>query len=131
MDAEHSTGHKEKGDVVDKEVAPCEGAKSGAMVHDEQELEKRRQHLAHTLRHIEEPLPASRFQKMQYAQGGMGQALKALTEFFAAVCLGGVRGYTVDRVFHISPFGLILFLFLGAIAGMVNVIRTGSSMWRR
>jgi ATP synthase protein I len=54
---------------------------------------------------------------------GMAQALKLGSEFVAGVIVGVVIGYTIDRVFGTSPWGLIVFLLLGFAAGTLNVMR--------
>jgi len=45
--------------------------------------------------------------------------------------LGGGLGWLLDRWWHTSPAMLILFFFLGAAAGIVNVFRTAREINRR
>ncbi len=54
---------------------------------------------------------------------GIGQALKVGSEFVAGVIVGFVIGYTIDRLFGTSPWGMIVFLLLGFAAGTLNVMR--------
>jgi len=45
------------------------------------------------------------------------------TELAAALVVGLAIGWGIDRIFGTRPWGLIIFFFLGAAAGMVNVFR--------
>lgn len=58
----------------------------------------------------------------------MGQALRLSTEMVAGVAIGGGIGWAIDRWFGTAPFGMVAFLFLGAAAGIMNVMRTAKSM---
>jgi ATP synthase protein I len=58
----------------------------------------------------------------------MGQALKLSTELIAGVAVGGFIGWALDRLFGTAPFLMVAFLFLGAAAGIMNVVRTAKSM---
>lgn len=55
---------------------------------------------------------------------GFGQAMKIGSEFVAGVIVGAVIGYTIDHLFGIAPWGMIVFLLLGFAAGVLNVIRS-------
>ncbi|HEY3912447.1 MAG TPA: AtpZ/AtpI family protein [Stellaceae bacterium] len=54
---------------------------------------------------------------------GVGLGMRMATELAAALIVGLALGWGVDRVFGTRPWGLIVFFFLGAAAGMVNVFR--------
>lgn len=56
--------------------------------------------------------------------GGMGQALKISSEFIAAVAVGAALGWTLDYFAGISPWGLVIFVLLGFVAGVLNVMRS-------
>ena len=56
-------------------------------------------------------------------KSGAGFAFKISTEIVAALIVGVVIGLLVDNYFNSSPFGLIIFFILGAIAGFLNVYR--------
>ena len=45
------------------------------------------------------------------------------TELISGVLVGGAIGYVLDRFFETRPILLIIFLFLGGIAGFLNVYR--------
>lgn len=55
---------------------------------------------------------------------GMGKALRLSSEFIAGVVVGAVIGWFVDKVAGTSPWGLIVFLLLGFVAGVLNVLRS-------
>ncbi len=58
---------------------------------------------------------------------GMGQAMslgfRVMSEFVAAVVVGGFIGWVIDRWLGTSPAALIVFLALGTAAGFWNVYR--------
>lgn len=58
----------------------------------------------------------------------MGQALRLATELVAGVIVGGFIGWVLDKVFGSTPFLMVVFLLLGAAAGMMNVVRTAKQM---
>jgi ATP synthase protein I len=53
----------------------------------------------------------------------MGEALKLATEMIAGVAVGGFIGWTLDRWLGTAPILMVVFLILGAAAGILNVIR--------
>ena len=56
----------------------------------------------------------------------MGNAFKLGTELVAAVGVGTIIGFILDTWFDTKPWLIIIFFFLGAAAGMLNVIRTAN-----
>ena len=58
----------------------------------------------------------------------MGNAFKLGTELVAAVADGTIIGFLLDTWFDTKPWLIIIFFFLGAAAGMLNVIRTANRM---
>ena len=58
----------------------------------------------------------------------MGNAFKLGTELVAAVAVGTIIGFILDSWFDTKPWLIITFFFLGAAAGMLNVIRTANRM---
>jgi ATP synthase protein I len=61
----------------------------------------------------------------------MGLAFRVGLELATGLVVGGGLGWLLDRWWHTSPAMLILFFFLGAAAGMVNVFRTAREINRR
>ncbi len=60
----------------------------------------------------------------------MGSAFKLSTELVAAVAVGTIIGFILDSWFDTKPWLIIIFFFLGAAAGMLNVIRAANKMQR-
>ena len=58
----------------------------------------------------------------------MGNAFKLGTELVAAVAVGTIIGFILDSWFGTKPWLIIIFFFLGAAAGMLNVIRAANRM---
>lgn len=55
---------------------------------------------------------------------GYALAVKLSSEFIAAVFVGAVLGYLIDKYFGFAPWGMIVFLLLGFAAGVLNVLRS-------
>ena len=69
------------------------------------------------------------FSKDQSKKGGfLGSAFKLGTELVAAVAVGTIIGFILDNWFGTKPWLIIIFFFLGSIAGMLNVIRAARKM---
>jgi ATP synthase protein I len=60
----------------------------------------------------------------------MGSAFKLGTELVASVAVGTIIGFILDTWFDTKPWLIIIFFFLGAAAGMLNVIRTANRLDR-
>ena len=58
----------------------------------------------------------------------MGSAFKLGTELVAAVVVGTIIGFILDNWFGTKPWFIIIFFFLGAAAGMLNVVKTAKKM---
>ena len=58
----------------------------------------------------------------------MGSAFKLGTELVDAVAVGTIIGFILDSWFDTKPWLIIIFFFLGASAGILNVIRAAKRM---
>ena len=58
----------------------------------------------------------------------VGIAFKLGTELVSAVLVGTIIGFILDSWFGTKPWLIIIFFFLGAVAGILNVIRTANRM---
>ncbi len=58
----------------------------------------------------------------------MGNAFKLSTELVAAVGVGTIIGFILDSWFDTKPLLIIIFFFLGAGAGILNVFRAAKRM---
>jgi ATP synthase protein I len=54
----------------------------------------------------------------------MGRGFQLSSELIAGVVVGALIGWGFDRLLSTSPFGMIVFLLLGFVAGVVNVVRS-------
>ena len=54
----------------------------------------------------------------------MAIGFRLSSELIAGVIVGALLGWGFDRFLSTSPFGLIAFVLLGFIAGVVNVVRS-------
>ena len=61
----------------------------------------------------------------------MGSAFKLGTELVAAVVVGTIIGFILDSWFGSSPWLMITFFFLGAAAGIMNVIKVANQMQKK
>ena len=61
----------------------------------------------------------------------MGSAFKLGTELVAAAVVGTIIGFILDNWFGTKPWLIIIFFFLGSIAGVSNVFRTAKRMQNR
>lgn len=74
-------------------------------------------------RHQKSPTPAPQGQG-----AALGQALRLGVELVAGVAVGGFIGWALDRFLGTAPFLMVVFLGLGAAAGIMNVVRTAKRM---
>jgi ATP synthase protein I len=58
----------------------------------------------------------------------LGTALKLSTEMVAAVFVGSIIGFILDNWFDSKPWLTVIFFFVGAVAGISNVIRSAKLM---
>jgi ATP synthase protein I len=67
---------------------------------------------------------------MGLPKGSLGLAFRIAVELVAALAVGLGIGWAIDRWLGTRPWGLVVFFFLGAAAGMLNVYRAvgGSGM---
>ncbi len=63
--------------------------------------------------------------------GPMTAALRIGMEMVAALIVGGVIGWFLDRFFGTEPWLLLVFLVLGFAAGMLNAVRESQRIQAR
>ena len=61
----------------------------------------------------------------------MGSAFRLGTELVAAVAVGTIIGFILDNWFDTKPWFIIIFFFIGVIAGILNVIRVAKNMQKK
>jgi ATP synthase protein I len=55
---------------------------------------------------------------------GFARGMRLSAELVGGVVVGVLIGWLLDRFFGTSPWGLIVFLLLGFVAGVLNVMRS-------
>ena len=58
----------------------------------------------------------------------IGTAFKLSTELVSAVAVGTIIGFILDKTFGTKPWLILIFFFIGVIAGIMNVIRSAKKM---
>jgi len=58
----------------------------------------------------------------------IGTAFKMSTELVSAVAVGTIIGFILDKTFGTKPWLILIFFFVGVIAGIVNVFRSAKNM---
>ena len=58
----------------------------------------------------------------------LGIAFKISTEMVAAVVVGTIIGFILDNWFGTKPWLILIFFFVGVVAGILNVFRSAKSM---
>ena len=58
----------------------------------------------------------------------MGNAFKLGTELVSAVAVGTIIGFILDNWFDTKPWLIIIFFFVGVVAGILNVIRSAKKL---
>ena len=61
----------------------------------------------------------------------IGAAFKLSTELVAAVAVGTIIGFIFDQTFGTRPWFILIFFFVGVVAGITNVIRSAKNMQNR
>ena len=58
----------------------------------------------------------------------IGVAFKMSTELVSAVVVGTIIGFILDKTFDTKPWLILIFFFVGVIAGIVNVFKSAKNM---
>ena len=61
----------------------------------------------------------------------LGNAFKLVTELVSAVLVGTIIGFILDSWFDTKPWLIIIFFFLGSIAGILNIIKAAKRMQQK
>ena len=58
----------------------------------------------------------------------IGTAFKLSAELVSAVVVGTIIGFILDKTFGTKPWLILIFFFVGVIAGIANVIKSAKNM---
>ena len=64
----------------------------------------------------------------QSSSSSIGVAFKLSTEMVAAVVVSTIIGFILDNWFGTKPWLILIFFFVGVVAGILNVIRSAKNM---
>ena len=67
-------------------------------------------------------------EKNSQSSSKLGLAFKMSTELVAAVLVGTIIGFILDNWFGTKPWLILIFFFVGVVAGIVNVIKSAKNM---
>ena len=62
------------------------------------------------------------------SSSNLGIAFKMSTEMVAAVVVGTIIGFILDNWFGTKPWLILIFFFVGVVAGILNVVRSAKNM---
>ena len=66
--------------------------------------------------------------KNEEATSSIGTAFKLSTELVSAVAVGTIIGFILDTTFGTKPWLILIFFFVGVVAGIINVFRSAKNM---
>jgi len=66
--------------------------------------------------------------KSDGSSSSMGAAFKMSTELVSAVAVGTIIGFILDNWFGTKPWLILIFFFVGVIAGILNVVKSAKKM---
>jgi ATP synthase protein I len=66
--------------------------------------------------------------KDQEPPSSIGTAFKLSTELVSAVVVGTIIGFILDTTFGTKPWLILIFFFVGVVAGIINVFRSAKNM---
>ena len=84
-----------------------------------------KEHLKDRLKNARKKL---KIEKENPQTSNFGQAFKLSTELVAAVLVGTITGFILDNWFDTKPWLIIIFFFVGVVAGILNVIRSAKKL---
>ena len=62
------------------------------------------------------------------SRSNLGQAFKMSTELVSAVLVGTIIGFILDNWFDTKPWLIIIFFFVGVVAGITNVVKSAKKI---
>ena len=68
------------------------------------------------------------FNEKKHNPSSIGTAFKLSTELVSAVAVGTIIGFILDKTFGTKPWLILIFFFVGVIAGITNVIKSAKNM---
>ena len=69
--------------------------------------------------------------KEEETKSNIGSAFKMSTDLVSAVVVGTIIGFILDKWFGTKPWLILIFFFVGVIAGIMNVIKSAKKMQQK
>ena len=66
--------------------------------------------------------------KSEGSSSSVGTAFKMSTELVSAVVVGTIIGFILDNWFGTKPWLILIFFFVGVVAGIMNVVKSAKRM---
>ena len=98
---------------------------------DEAALSARLQRLGNRLAKASRPSENDSGPRQAADASAFARGFRLSTELVAGVIVGAGIGWVFDRVLGVSPWGFIVFLLLGFVAGMLNLMRSAGIVAER
>ena len=80
------------------------------------------------LRIAKNKLKSKNSNKTNEPKTNIGVAFKMSTELVSAVVVGTIIGFILDNWFGTKPWLILVFFFVGVVAGIMNVIKSAKNM---
>ena len=85
-------------------------------------------HFKTRLQIAKDKLFKKKYENSNQNSSSIGAAFKLSTELVSAVAVGTIFGFILDKTFGTKPWLIIIFFFIGVIAGITNVIKSAKNM---
>ena len=66
--------------------------------------------------------------KNKQPPSSIGTSFKMSAELGSAVVVGTIIGFILDKTFGTKPWLILIFFFVGAVAGIINVFKSAKNM---
>ena len=66
--------------------------------------------------------------KNKQPPSSIGTAFKMSAELVSAVVVGTIIGFILDKTFGTKPWLILIFFFVGVVAGILNVFKSAKNM---
>ena len=80
------------------------------------------------LKIAKDKIKARNSNKKNEPRTNIGTAFKMSTELVSAVVVGTIIGFILDNWFGTKPWLILIFFFVGVVAGILNVVRSAKNM---
>lgn len=90
-------------------------------------LEEKISHALNKKHHLQDQTSTK---KNTLAMTRFGKAIRLPAEFSSGILVGFALGWIIDKIFDISPWGIIVFVVIGFCAGISNLLKATGQIKR-